>query len=154
MALSPGPQKFRRTKQAATRREIQRMSPARRAAYEKGVESEEKVATALKLLIKRRTFLGYYPIGRGSEADVDQGIDFLIFATPPWCLMLQVKSSVSGKRNHYIHHGMRIPCVVVHPYVSIEDLAEQIFDVLQKATEFSTKECVFTFTIADAVGAL
>lgn len=98
---------------------------------EKGDRNEERFAESLALLIERGEIFTFYPTIPFAELD-SMGIDFLVYTASSRAIPFQVKSSETGRMNHYTAHGSRIRCVVVDPFITREALAARIKDEIEE----------------------
>jgi len=107
--------------------ELQEKREAEYQRHKRGLEAEDFVEEAILFLKSRGTVQWYHRCQRWGELDL-RGMDFLITFT---CIgtaifPLQVKNSETGKSEHVVHYGNRIPCVVRYPLDTIEIMAGKI----------------------------
>lgn len=99
--------------------------------YDQGQEAEEKVAIALLKLKGIGLISDYIRADKHSQLDV-AGIDFLISLNCGLAFLLQVKSSTSSVKRHYIRHP-NIPCITVLPRQDrIRPIERRIMAIIRK----------------------
>lgn len=103
--------------------------------YRLGIEREDRIERILESMKRRLLIRGYVRIPRLSQADLIEGIDFLVVVVGE-TRYKTVRLSVTGERwaeEHFLKHPS-IPVISVSESESDEEIETKIFKIIRRKT--------------------